>query len=315
MLSAVFQPLTHSLRTLSSVACDLVRLLVLVSRSRCALASENLFLRKQLALFQERKVKPHRADDSTRLIMVILGRLLAWRDALVNPRPDTFVRWHRKGFRLLWRWKSRSVGGPRIPKDLRRLIQEMAAENPTWGEQRIANELNRKLTIGISPRTVGKYLRRQSPVRTPDPKQRWLSFVRNHAKVMVACDFFVVITAAFPTLYVFLVVEIGSRQILHHHATAHPTAEWTLQQFREALPGGHPYRFVIHDRDCIFSESVDQGLANLGVRVLPTPVRAPKANSAMRTTGRQPSSRMSGLLDSLQPTPSADDDSGLRNPL
>ena len=91
---------------------------------------------------------------------------------------------------------------------------------------------------------------------------------------MVACDFFVVITAAFRTLYVFLVVEIGSRQILHLNATAHPTAEWTLQQFREALPGGHPYRFVIHDRDCIFSEAVDQGLTNLGVRVLRTPVRA-----------------------------------------
>ena len=85
---------------------------------------------------------------------------------LVNVRPDTFVRWHRKGFGLLWRWKSRPVGRPRIPEDLRRLIQEMAAENPTWGEEPIANELYLKLTIGISPRTVGKYLRRQSPVRT-----------------------------------------------------------------------------------------------------------------------------------------------------
>src|SRR5215472_13731717 len=147
MPGSVFQPLIHSLSTLSFVACDLVRLLVLVSRSRRALAAENLFLRKQLALFQERKVKPQRADDSTRLIMVILGRLFAWRDALVNVKPDTFLRWHRKGFRLLWRWKSRPVGRPQIPKDLRRLIQEMAAENPTWGEERIANELNLKLTI------------------------------------------------------------------------------------------------------------------------------------------------------------------------
>jgi len=163
MPGSIFRPLTQSLTTLSSIARDLVHLLVLVSRSRRALAAENLFLRKQLALFQERKVKPHRADDSTRLIMVILGRLFAWRDALVNVQPDTFVRWHRKGFRLLWRWKSRPVGRPRIPKDLRRLIQEMAAENPTWGEERIANELNLKLTIRISPRTVGKYLRRQSP--------------------------------------------------------------------------------------------------------------------------------------------------------
>src|SRR5215831_17483677 len=121
MPGSIFRTLTHSLRTLSSVARDLVHLLVLVSRSRRALAAENLFPRKQLAMFQERKVKPHRADDSTRLIRVILGRRFAWRNALVNVQPDTFVRWHRKGFRLLWRWKSRPVGRPRIPKDLRRL--------------------------------------------------------------------------------------------------------------------------------------------------------------------------------------------------
>jgi hypothetical protein len=102
--------------------------------------------------------------------------------------------------------------------------------------------LNLKLTIQVSPRTVGKYLHRDPPTRTPDPKQRWLTFLRNHAKVMVACDFFVVITATFRTLNVFVVIEIGSRQILHYNVTAHPTAEWALQQFREALPGDHPYR-------------------------------------------------------------------------
>jgi hypothetical protein len=159
--------LTRSLVTLSSVARDLIHLLVLVSRSRRTLAAENLFLRKQLALFQERKVKPRHANDSTRLSMVIPGRRFAWRDALVNVKPDTFLRWHRKGFRLFWRWKSRPPGRPRIPKDLRRLIREMAAENPTWGEERIANELKLKLTIRVSARTVGKYLGKDSPVRTP----------------------------------------------------------------------------------------------------------------------------------------------------
>src|SRR6516165_5651203 len=174
MPGSIFRTLTHSLTTLSSVACDLVRLLALGMRSRRTLAAENLYLRKQLALFQELRVKAHRANDSTRLIMVILSRMFSWRNALVNVKPDTFLRWHRKGFRLLWRWKSRPPGRHRLPKDLRRLIQEMAAENPTWGEERIANELKLKLSLGISPRTVGKYLRRQSPVRTPDPKQRWL---------------------------------------------------------------------------------------------------------------------------------------------
>src|SRR5262244_1048622 len=178
MPGSIFRPLTQSLMTVSSIARDLVHLLVLVSRSRRALAAENLFLRKQLALFQERKLKPHRAHDSTRLVMVILARMFSWRDALVNVQPDTFLRWHRKGFRLLWRWKSQPVGRPRIPKDLRRLIREMAAENPTWGEERIVNELNLKLRIQLSPRTVGKYLRRERSERTLDPKQRWLTFVR-----------------------------------------------------------------------------------------------------------------------------------------
>jgi hypothetical protein len=105
-----------------------------------------------------------------------------------------------------------------------------------------------------------------------DPKQRWLTFIHNHAKVIVACDFFVVVTATFRTLYVFVIMEMGTRRILHQNVTSHPTAEWTLQQFREALPDEHPYRFVIHDRDSIFSQDLDRGVKAMGVRVLRTPL-------------------------------------------
>jgi transposase InsO family protein len=270
---------------LSLVVFDLVGLVFVAARPRAALAAENLFLRKQLALFQERKVRPRRADDSTRWMMAALSRLFSWRDALVNVKADTLLRWHRKGFRIFWRWKSKQAGRPRLPKNLQELIREMAAENPTWGQERIANELKLKLGIQISPRTVEKYLRRGGPVRTPDPKQRWLTFVRNHAKVIVACDFFVVITATFRTLYVFVLMEVGTRQILHHNVTAHPTAEWTLQQFRETLPGYHPYRFVLHDRDSIFSQELDKAVTRLGVRVLRAPVRAPTANAFCERLG------------------------------
>jgi putative transposase len=99
------------------------------------------------------------------------------------------------------------------------------------------------------------------------------------------CDFFVVVTATFRTLYVFVIMELGTRRILHHKVTAHPTAEWTLQQFREALPGDNPYRFVIHDRDSIFSKRLDNAVTDLGVRVLRTPVRAPMANSMCERFG------------------------------
>ena len=282
--SSVFRAVAHCFRALSLVVFDLVRLALLVARSHSTLAAENLFLRKQLALFLERKAKPRRADDSTRWMMAALSRMFLWRDALVNVKPDTLIRWQRKGFRLFWRWKSKPSGRPRLTKDLRQLIREMAAENSTWGEERIANELRLKLGIRVSPRTVEKYLR-EGPVRTPDPKQRWLTFVHNHAKVIVACDFFVVVTATFRTLYVFVIMELGTRRILHHNVTANPTAEWTLQQFREALPGDHPYRFVIHDRDSIFSKPLDKVVTDLGVRVLRTPVRAPMANSVCERFG------------------------------
>ena len=106
--------------------------------------------------------------------------------------------------------------------------------------------------------------------------QNWRTFVRNHAQSIVACDFPVVVTTRFRTLYVFLLMEVGTRRIVHCNVTAHPTAPWTLQQLREAIPSDHSYRFLIHDRDAIFSAEVDQQRKAFGLRVLHTPARAPK---------------------------------------
>ena len=277
--SGLVTAFSHAATTGRTVLVDLGIFLALCLRSRAALAAENLFLRKQLALFEERKAQPHRATDPVRFVMSALGRLFDWRGALRVVQPDTFIRWHRKGFRLFWRWKSRPRGRPRLPGNLRELIRRMAAENTIWGEARIADELRLKLGLRVSPRTVGKYLcKGGGPRRTPDPKQRWMTFVRNHAKGIVACDFFVVVTATFRVLYVFVVLEVGTRRIVHHNVTAHPTADWTLQQFREALPGDHAYRYMIHDRDRIYSKDLDQSVESMGVQVLRTPVRSPKAN-------------------------------------
>jgi hypothetical protein len=182
--------------------------------------------------------------------MTVLGRLFAWRDALVIVKPETFLRWHREAFRLFWRWKSRRSARPPLPRNIRTLIREMGRNNPTWGEERIANELSLKLGIYVSPRTVAKYLEMDRPRGMTN--QRWSTFVRNHARAIVACDFFVSVTATFRVLYVFVAMEVGTRRIVHFNVTAHPTAEWTMQQFREFLAFAHPYRFVIHDRDSIF---------------------------------------------------------------
>ena len=109
---------------------------------------------------------------------------------------------------MFWRWKSKPAGRPALPKNLQQLIRKMAVENPTWGEEHIANELKLKLGIRVSPRTVQKYLR-ECPHRKPDPSQRWLTFVRNHAQAMLACDFFVVVTARFRILYILVIMGIG----------------------------------------------------------------------------------------------------------
>src|SRR5262245_57680668 len=238
----------HAFLTLYHLSLDFIRVLGGLLQPRSALAAENLFLRKQLALYQERQVRPRRATDATRLVMVLAARLFDWKEALIAFRPETFTGWHRQGFKLFWRWKSRPVGRPRIPTDLRQLILEMARDN-NWGQARIAAELLLKLGIQVSPRTVQKYLLEdpKGGRRQAVPSQRWMTFVRNHAQDMLACDFFVSVTVRFHILYVFVMMEIGSRRLVHFNVTSHPTAAWTLQQFREVLDNEQDYRFVIHD--------------------------------------------------------------------
>jgi hypothetical protein len=139
--------------TILHVGRDLVALISAAMRSRGQLAAENLFLRKQLALYLERQVKPRRADDATRITLVGLSWFVDWRQLLTVVKPETLIRWHRKGFQLWWRWKSRARGRPPIPVDLQQLIATMATANRTWGEERIADELLVNLGIRVSPRT------------------------------------------------------------------------------------------------------------------------------------------------------------------
>jgi hypothetical protein len=134
---------------------DAVRFFRLALLQTRVLVAENLFLRRQLALYQERGIKPTRIDIATRVSLALLSRLFDWRGALIVVRPGTVVRWHRAGFRVFWRWKSHP-GRPPIAPELRQLIRQMALDNPLWGEERIANELLLKVGIRVSPRTVGK---------------------------------------------------------------------------------------------------------------------------------------------------------------
>jgi putative transposase len=183
-------------RLLLMLLWDAGRFLLLCLRPSPALAAENLVLRKQLALYQERHVKPRRATNAMRIALVWLSHWFDWRSALRIVKPETFIHWHRQGFRLFWRWKSKP-GRPALPKDLRALIRRMALENPTWGQERMANELLLKLGMRVAPRTVRKYMPSHC-VGSPGKRrrsQRWSTFIRNQARGIVACDFCVAVTS------------------------------------------------------------------------------------------------------------------------
>ena len=178
---------------------------------------------------------------------------------------------------MLWRLRSRP-GRPAIPVQLQGLIRRMATEHPLWGEERIANELLLKLGIRVSPRRVRNCMPRRSPGR-PRRDLRWSTFLRLHAQGILACDFCLAITASFRMLYVFVVIEHGTRRLVHCNVTAHPTAVWTLQQLREVAGIDHQYQFLLHDRDSIFSVGLDESIQALGIRVLRSAPHSPKMNA------------------------------------
>ena len=246
------------------------------------LAAEVLALRQQLALLV-RQVPRVRARTSDRLFLAVLVSLWPdWRRALLVVRPETVIRWHRLGFRLLWRFKSRPHGRPPIDAPLRLLIREMAFANPTWGAPRIHGELL-KLGHSVAQSTVARYLpvRRRGP-----PSQTWRTFLHNHLPCAAGIDFFVFPTVGFGVLYGFLVLGHGRRRILHLNVTAHPTAEWTRAQLLEAFPFDEAPRFLHRDRDGIFSERVRETIRQLGIEDVPSAPRSPWQNPfAERTIG------------------------------
>jgi hypothetical protein len=170
--------LSSLLRVGFGVGLDLSRFLRSSLRSRSALVAENLFLRKQLAFYQEHQVRPRRLTDAARISLVLWSRFCGWRSALVIVKPETLIGWHRRLFKMFWTMKSRP-GRPKLPRNIRQLIVRMVEENPTWGQGRVADELALKLGILVSPRTVGAYWPNQPDSRGPS-SQRWNSFVRNH---------------------------------------------------------------------------------------------------------------------------------------
>src|SRR6202171_1156568 len=257
----------------------LVRLIVWMVadlfRSRAALETEIWMLRQQINVLRRPAPKNPTFSAICRLIFVCLYRLLPGvRNALAIVKPETVVKWHRAGFHLYWRWKSKARGRrPTLPTEIRKLIREMSIANPLWGAPRIHGELL-KLGIDIGQTSVAKYMvKRRGP-----PSQVWKTFLHNHADGIAAMDLFVVPTISFRLLYGLLIMGHGRRQILWFGVTANPTAEWIANQVTEACGWEQAPRYLIRDRDGAYGEVFIRRLRSMGIRDRPTSPHSPWQN-------------------------------------
>ena len=239
---------------------------------RAELAAENLALRQQLSILEQRSKRP-RLRNRDRVFWVWLSKLWpGWRSVLVIVEPQTVVRWHQQGFRLYWRWKSRrgKPGRPQVAAEIRELIRRMSRENPLWGTPRIQSELA-LLGHDMSRATIDKYrVRHCRP-----PSQTWRTFLDNHAKDIVAIDFFTVPTATFRVLYCFIMLRHDRRTVVHFNVTTNPTAQWTAQQVIEAFPGDEAPRFILRDRDGIYGQAFHDRVKHMGIEEVITAPRSP----------------------------------------
>jgi transposase InsO family protein len=254
----------------------LLHVLALPFRSRASLEAEIVFLRHQLNVLKRQAPARPRLSAADRWLFV---RLYRWIPSLLNAavivRPDTIIRWHRMGFCLYWRWKSRSRRGrPQIPAEVRGLIGRMSLENPLWGAPRIHGEML-KLGYEIAQSTVAKYMAK----RSPGSGQTWKTFLRNHTAGIGAMDFLVVPTIGFRLLFVLVILRLERRRLLSVVVTDHPTAEWIAQQITEAFPWNEAPDHLIRDRDTAYGQVVVRRLAAMGIRDHPIAPRSPWQNA------------------------------------
>ncbi len=246
-------------------------------RTKPQLIAENGLLRQQLIVLNRSVKRPRLTARDRSLLVLLASHVRAWKETVLIVKPDTLLRWHRQGFRLFWRRKSRSHSrAPRIPTETTALIQEMASNNRLWGVKRIQGELL-KLDITVSKRTIGRYIRQVRPLRPHG--QTWATFLQNHAREIWACDFLQLHDAVFRPLFAFFITELGSRRIVHVGVTRSPTDDWVAQQLREATPYGEAPRFLIRDNDAKYGAHFAAVAIGSGIEMLRTPIRAPRANA------------------------------------
>jgi Integrase core domain len=252
-----------------------LRMLCDYFKPRQQLEAEILVLRHQLNVLQQRVPPRPRLRWLDRALFIWLYRRCPCiLNAVTIVRPETVLRWHRRGFAAYWRWKSRSPGGrPRIAKEVRELIRRMSLENPVWGATKIHGELL-KLGIAVAQSTVSIYM----VPRSARPLQTWKTFVRNHMEGIASIDLFVVPTITFQQLFAFLVLGHERRRLLWFSVTCNPTAEWLARQITEAFPWDSAPKYLIRDNDRAFGVAFKARLRAMGIRDKPTSFRSPWQN-------------------------------------
>ena len=235
-------------------------------RSRASLVAENLALRQQLAVLRVGRRPRLRPID--RAFWIVLSRVWSrWQDVVAIVKPATVVGWHRRGFARFWAYRSRRAGRPPLAPEVIELIVRMAKENPTWSRRRIAAELS-SLGHDVSKDSVAKYMPRPGGRPGRPPSTTWTTFVRIHLAGTIAVDFLTVPTATFRTLYVFVVLSLERRLLLHVNVTAHPYAGWAAQQMVEAMGPEVQALRLIRDRDGIYGRAFDERVDGLGLKTL-----------------------------------------------
>ncbi len=194
-------------------------------------------------------------------------------NVIVLVKPGPVVQWRRQGFRLHWRWRSRS-GRKSVDRETRKLIREMCVANPLWGAPRMHGELV-KLGIEVSQATVAKYMVRGRGT----PSQNWRTFLRNHAQGITAIDMFVAVSASFRLLYVMIILAHDRREIARFEVTQNPTAGWLSRQVTEAFPWDTAPRFLLRDRDRSYGAQFSKRVKAMGITEIVTAPRSPWQNA------------------------------------
>ncbi|MFA8451823.1 MAG: integrase core domain-containing protein [Bacteroidales bacterium] len=244
-------------------------------KTKSQLQLENIFLRKQVEIKKRSSNKPS-IKKSDRIFFSLIKNLLSnWKNNLIIVKPETVIKWHRKGFKLYWTIKSRKKNGrPKIDEEIRILIRQMALENPLWGAPRIHGEIL-KLGYRISQSTILRYIPKSNNRTTG---QRWKTFLKNHSREIISIDFFTIATINFKIVYVLIFLDHHRRKIIYFNVTSNPTSLWTSLQMRNAFLDREIPKYLIRDRDSIFGNYFNDTIDSFGIKQLVTSYRSPWQN-------------------------------------